>query len=242
MKNNGLLSGLLGISFLVLVFASASVSAYVLDGRKWGDSAMGTGATVTYSYAPTGVSCAATWEPAGCVNTTINSVFSGAEAAIDAAFTAWSSVANISFIKVADGGGAFGIGSIGDIRIGAHYFDGHAGTLAHGYYPPNNGGAWAGDIHFDSDDTWKDTWGGSGFNIFQVATHEIGHAIGLRHETDVSALLNPYYSEAVHGLQQDDIDGAQYIYGPAEQIPEPVTLALMGIGLLGVGFSRHRLQ
>ncbi len=42
----------------------------------------------------------------------------------------------------------------GDIRIGAHYFDGPSKVLAHAYYPPPNGSTAAGDAHFDNSEKW----------------------------------------------------------------------------------------
>ncbi len=42
----------------------------------------------------------------------------------------------------------------GDIRIGAHKFDGAGRTLAHTYYPPPNGVTAAGDAHFDYAENW----------------------------------------------------------------------------------------
>jgi hypothetical protein len=44
---------------------------------------------------------------------------------------------------------------IGDIRIGAHKFDGPANVLAHAYYPPSvNRCTAAGDTHFDVAENW----------------------------------------------------------------------------------------
>lgn len=147
---------------------------------KWGPATMGTGASVTWSIMPAGISVAAEGPAASTVN--FASVMPGDFLAqIQAAFAAWSAVANITFIQVADSGLFNAGGATGDIRIGAHAFDGPNGVLAHGFYPPANGTSAAGDIHFDSAETWKSGFGGPGFSLFQVMAHELGHAIGLDH-------------------------------------------------------------
>jgi hypothetical protein len=51
-------------------------------------------------------------------------------------------------------GAAQGDARFGDIRIGAHTFDGAGKVLAHTYYPPPNGGTIAGDAHFDNEENW----------------------------------------------------------------------------------------
>ncbi len=199
---------------------------------KWGSPVFGTGATVTWSLMPTGSSCAA--EFIGCTITALSAFMpSGFLTEIQNAFNAWSAVADIIFMQIADDGAAFNANTTsGDIRLGGHTFDGAGGTLAHGFFPPVNGNTAAGDIHFDIAETWKIGFGGPGFDIFQVAAHEIGHAIGLEHETVATALMNPFYTEAFSGLQPDDIAGAQFIYGPAQTaIPEPASLVLVASGL-----------
>ncbi len=112
---------------------------FVLGGTtpgKWGPTTMGTGATVTWSIMPSGVSMAGDY--AGTTVSLGSVMPSGYFAAIQAAFDAWSAIANITFQYVTpDNGVAFnGFGTTADIRIGAHVFDGPSGTLAHGYYPP----------------------------------------------------------------------------------------------------------
>ncbi len=212
---------------------------------KWGNPTMGTsGGVVTWSIMGPGLSFAAETGSPG-LSVDLATIFPvGFHAEIEAAFAAWSAVADITFIEVPDSGHAFDApGASGDIRIGAHAFDGAGSVLAHGYYPPNNGTSAAGDIHFDIAETWKIGFGGDGFDIFQVLAHEIGHAIGLNHTAVPNSLMNAFYTEAFAGPQADDIAGAQFIYGPAQLdgvIPEPATLSLAGFALLSLAARRRR--
>lgn len=208
---------------------------------KWGSPVMGTGATVSWSLMPTGSSCAI--EFSGCTVTALSDFMpSGFMTAVQNAFAAWSAIANINFVQVADDGAALNAPtSSGDIRLGGHAFDGPSGVLAHGYFPPINGDSAAGDIHFDIADNWKIGFGGPGFDLFQVLAHEIGHAIGLSHSSVPGSLMNPFYSESFLGLQADDIAGAQFIYGERiAQVPEPAGLAIFGLLLAGLMLNRRR--
>ncbi|MGH8613454.1 MAG: matrixin family metalloprotease [Gammaproteobacteria bacterium] len=208
---------------------------------KWGPPAFGTGATVSWSLMPTGTSCAA--EGGGCAISALNAFMPvGFQSQIQNAFNAWSAVADITFVQIPDDGAAFNAPTAsGNIRVGGHALDGPSGTLAHGFFPLNNGLTAAGDIHFDTAELWTIGFPGPGFDIFQVMAHEIGHAIGLDHTAVPNSLMNPFYTEAFSGPQTDDIAGAQFIYGArATAVPEPATLTLMGLGLFGMAWRRGR--
>jgi Matrixin/PEP-CTERM motif len=223
-------------------------SAYVIGPTtpgKWGDPTMGTGATVTWSLMATGTTYSESGGNSGTFQALGDFMPTGYFNEIVAAFDAWATYADLTFIQVPDTGEAWNAtGSSGDIRLGGHTFDGAYGTLAHGYYPPNNGSSAAGDIHFDVAENWSTTQVGSGFDIFTVAAHEIGHALGLGHELTEAALMNPYYSESFRGPLQDDIDGIEKLYGPpaTAPVPEPGTAMLIATGLMGLAFYKKRTR
>lgn len=233
-----------------------------LTGRKWGTNtsfgATGTdntgpgtpGGTVTYSFMADGIVMTGDSNAAAGANVSITSL-PGYSACflsdIAGAFAAWSAVANIQFVQVADGNAAFDTpGATADIRIGAHTFDGPSGTLAHAYYPPPNGTTASGDIHFDRQETWACTAGAGAIDIGIVALHEIGHALGLAHETRSGrrAVMNPTYNPSVASvLLGDDINGSTTIYGSSTGASDDLVLNFgPGSGLwrlnYGVGWSQ----
>ncbi len=54
-----------------------------------------------------------------------------------------------------------------------------------------------------------------GIDFRRVALHELGHALGLGHESRKPAIMAPFYSGNLYHLQQDDIAGVAALYGSA---------------------------
>ena len=124
---------LAGLALIGAIATPITASAYVVgvtSPGKWGSPVYGTGATVTWSLMATGTSCAD--EGLGCAITALSDFMPvGYLTPILGAFDAWSAVADLTFVQVADDGAAFDAPtSSGDIRLGGHVFDGVFGVLA----------------------------------------------------------------------------------------------------------------
>jgi len=135
---------------------------------------------------------------------------------------AWAQQTNLNFTVINDDGTGMGAGAYqqgdsneGDIRFGGYDFFAAMGdpyTLAYANMPPPlNNYSIAGDITFNTYQVWNinGVWD---YDVFSVAAHEIGHALGLGHSSLGSSVMYPYYNGLDTGLGSDDIAGIRSIY------------------------------
>lgn len=170
-----------------------------------------------------------------------------------AALNFWSGVSNVHFVQNA------WAPSTAILNIGMSSIDGPWNVVGQGGYTYTNaGGTWhisSGFVLLDASEQWDLSIGGNTpgtLNLFTVAAHEIGHALGLGHTDNPSDIMYPYYTGAKMSPSANDLAGLQSLYGGVAvagesgvtgsltAVPEPGSATLFGLGLLATAWSMRR--
>jgi len=184
---------------------------------KWGERSWHSGARITYAFNRTNrefadaINCQALVPVDGLLARS-GIAKPDFERAIRRAFRTWEQAADLRFVFVEDAAAA-------DILIGAQ---GAPRDIAytnvwHGSAAPGRIGRFTKAVFcLNPEIEWENALDGDDrtYDVERVATHEIGHAIGLDHPGPSGALMGYRYTESVHGLAPGDIDGARRLYGP----------------------------
>ena len=183
---------------------------YSASGNAWPNPQL-----ITVSFMPDGTNLG------GGVSSNLISTFNskaslaGWENVILQAAQVWAQQTNINFAVVPDNGAPEGSGpdeqgnpGFGDIRIGGYNFG--SSTLALTFQPPPaNNFSIAGDVTFNTGQAFNI---GSTYDLYTVAVHEIGHALGLNDSSVSSSVEYGTYTGKKTGLGSDDIAGIRSIY------------------------------
>lgn len=142
------------------------------------------------------------------------------KAAVEESFKLWSRYAPLKFVEVQDVGPKSRTKpNAADIRIGHEDLGGKGGTL--GRARLSYDGELATTVSFDNRDSWAIDGTRTQSDFLFVAAHEIGHALGLRHEVTNNAIMQPSSSDVYAGLGSaflyaDDINGIRELYGQGQ--------------------------
>jgi hypothetical protein len=128
----------------------------------------------------------------------------------------WAQQTDINFVVVPDDGAASGAGADqqgdpnhGDIRIGGDNFGNSSLAMAY-QPPPTNNYSIAGDIVFNTGQAFNV---GTTYDLYSVALHEFGHALGLDHSSSsAQTSMYPSYNGTKNALNSDDVAGIRALY------------------------------
>ncbi|MEO1640286.1 MAG: matrixin family metalloprotease [Pseudomonadota bacterium] len=209
---------------------------YVLTGAKWGEDALGTsGGEITWSANLAGLVFNTTRFP--------NLKLTDFEEALQDAFNAWETVAQVTFREAeqgedADVNIAMTLQDIGGFDFGTPFGTVGVASWFFNAGPVNNGVSLiqSGSIFFDAAESWVPFGDfANTVSFLSVATHEIGHILGLGHYDGSPQVMNSFATTDF--LQPGDIAGIQEIYGARQIGSQASEFSDLGTGTTGATFN-----
>jgi regulation of enolase protein 1 (concanavalin A-like superfamily) len=158
---------------------------------------------------------------------------------IQRAMAEWSRYVDVRWIPAAGAGESRSVNILWGPTEHGDGYPFSADTLAHTFYPaPWAPESIAGDMHFNENYLWgvRDE---TRYDIFSVALHELGHALGLAHSSNPGAVMYPMYRGLVSGLSSEDIQGVRSLYADAPQsmLPQGWNDQSIGSDMSGAGVA-----
>lgn len=204
----------------------------LLTNVKWGNSGIGTSATVYYSFPDSNDD--QVWSsfyrlnPSSEINNNFTPLTDTQKDAATTAFNQWAVYADINFVEVPEESSS----GVGDIRIAN---SGALGTYTYAYaYLPAYNNPVGGDIWFN---TTQPIASGDdyslGSNGFQTMMHEIGHALGLDHPFEGDATLSAAFDTYQYSIMSYSDIAYRYDQGNSTFYPTtPMLLDVLAIQYL----------
>ena len=193
------------------------MSSYALEGPKWSST------NITWSF-----------ETSTYANNAAlpfsDPISAAYQATIRAAFAAWASVSGLTFTEVPDGAN---YSQSADIRVGFGLLNTAAtGTIGNTTYGSVGGGAGVQTFLPDTLVQLEDpsqspiaagpnglAYQNYGSTLYQIALHEIGHALGMAHSASPTDVMYPSPGGSDLTLGAGDIAGIQALYGAPAAAP-----------------------
>lgn len=138
---------------------------------------------------------------------------------VAAALASWSAVCGLKFAKAPDAARCNLL--MGTARGRRNNFDGPGGTLAWCEIPQGSNFRGQLNMMWDMDEAWTVDASANGILLLNTTAHEVGHGIGLYHNSQPNQLLNPVYNPRIATPQSYEIGQVVERYGKPQAAPTP---------------------